>query len=141
MVNRNLSEYYIGIYRTLSNYYHKASGVYKKYYSGKLMNVTINDSIEENMTHSEEDSNDFEESSKNNMLNELKMIHKEQRGYKKRGEKKYLIHQNVDSIIKTLNNTDANKHNVNDSNNKFKAPLRILNYNDFTRELNEHEIT
>ncbi|SOV84123.1 Plasmodium exported protein (PHISTa), unknown function [Plasmodium reichenowi] len=115
-VHRNLSEYYIGIYAALRNYYHQPSGVYKKYYSGKLKKDICYDTLEEAVTQRQEDS---DEASHDEPVNNYAKKNKQNLRYGK-----------VDSIIKTLNNTDVNKHKLNDSNNKFKAPLRNLNYND-----------
>ncbi|ETW18877.1 hypothetical protein C923_01686 [Plasmodium falciparum UGT5.1] len=105
-VHRNLSEYYIGIYAALRNYYRQQSGVYKKYYSGKLKKDICYDTLEE----------DADEASHDEPVNKYSKKNKQNLRYGK-----------VDSIIKTLNNTDAR--------------LRKLNYNDLTRELNKHEIT
>ncbi|EUT87398.1 hypothetical protein PFAG_02221 [Plasmodium falciparum Santa Lucia] len=54
-VHRNLSEYYIGIYAALRNYYRQQSGVYKKYYSGKLKKDICYDTLEEDADEASHD--------------------------------------------------------------------------------------
>lgn len=105
-VHRNLSEYYIGIYAALRNYYRQQSGVYKKYYSGKLKKDICYDTLEE----------DADEASHDEPVN--KYAKKNKQVIKKK-KYKNLRYGKVDSIIKTLNNTDVNKHKLNDSNKKI----------------------
>lgn len=187
LVERNLSEYYIGRYGALRNYYGPIIGVNKKHYSGKHNKDTSYDALEEDSNDSEEDSeNDSEDESEvesenesedqsendteNDTENETEQESEEQSQNESDGEseneseeesddepvkknapknkedtkneeKKDLRQGKGDIIRKTLNNTNPNKDKFNDSNNKFKAPLKNLNYNDITRQLNSYEIS
>lgn len=78
---------------------------------------------------------------KNQMMNQLKKMPQKNKEDTKNEEKKDLRQGKGDIIRKTLNNTNPNKDKFNDSNNKFKAPLKNLNYNDITRQLNSYEIS